>query len=428
MAINLKILSRLNTSFNRNIFYNSAGAFTYAFSQYMLTIVILRMKGAEDAGVYSLAYTFTNIFTTISSFGMSSYQISDVTGRHSDGTYVAARLCTSLAAILCFAAALPFTNFSRVTLLCCAVLMLYRILEGIAGVYLCVLQKSGDYRTIGISNCIKGVFPFAAFCAVFYFSGLPQAVSAMSAAFLLVFLMFDFPRVTGRADFTAKAVKSDIINVLLPSFMFVLQGLTYFGMTFFSRYVIEKTYSIEELGYFSSITIIMLIFPILSGPVLGVFIPGLSGLYAEKKYGIIKRMTFRMGLCVIAGTVVICLSSFIWGGFVLKLVFGEAILSYRYLLLPTLLASCFMLGCNVICSVLIAAQNRLVILIAGVAAALTVILTCPALVRRFYMNGSIYSLIAAFAVEGIIILGALIRHLREPRNIKDVSAVTDNGK
>jgi O-antigen/teichoic acid export membrane protein len=383
------------------------------------------MKGAEDAGVYSLAYTFTNIFATIAGFGMGNYQISDVRGRHSDGTYIAARVCTSLAALVCFAAALFFTGFPRYTLLCCAFLMLYRILEGIAGVYLCVIQKLGDYKTIGISSCMKGVFPFLAFCVVFYFSALPQAVIAMSSAFLLVFVMFDFPRVTRRESFTAKAVKSDIINVLLPSFTLVLQGLTYFVMTFFSRYLIEKTYSTTELGYFSSITLITIVIPILSGPVLGVFIPDLSGLYAEKKYGIIKRMTFRMGLCVIAGTVVICLSSFIWGRFLLKLVFGEEILPYSYLLLPTLLTSCLMLGCGVLGSVLIAMQKRVTLLIAGVSAALTVILTCPTLVRQFYMNGSIYSLILAFSVEGIIMLIALTRGLGD---VKEVSSAADKHK
>jgi O-antigen/teichoic acid export membrane protein len=183
-------------------------------------------------------------------------------------------------------------------------------------------------------------------------------------------------------------------------------------MTFFSRYIIEKTYSIKELGYFSSITMIMLVFPMLAGPALSVFIPGLSGLYAEKKYHIIRRMTFRMGLCVIAGAVAVCLSSFIWGRFALTLVFGKEILEYSYLLPPTLLASFFLLGCGVLGSVLIAIQRRLEFLLAGAAAALTVVALCPTLVRRFYMNGSTYSLIIAFTVQDVIMLAVLLRSLR----------------
>jgi O-antigen/teichoic acid export membrane protein len=374
------------------------------------------MKGADDAGIYSLAYTFTNIFTNISAFGMGSYQISDVTGKHTDGTYVAARICTSLAAIVCFAVSLFFTDFSGVTVICCLFLMLYRIAEGIDGVYLCVLQKFGNYKIIGISGCLKGIFPFSAFCAALYFFELPQAIAAMAAAFLLIFVLFDFPYVTRRAPrFTAQAVMRDIINVLGPSFMLVLQGLMYFCMTFFSRYVVEKVYSIEELGYFSSITLIMIIFPILSGPVINVFIPGLSGLYAEKNYYIIKRMTFRMGLCVIAGAIVVYVSSFFWGRFVLALVFGEKILQYSYLLPPTLLASFFLLGTSILGSVLIAAQMRVELLVASAASALTVILVCPALVRQFYMNGSIYSLIIAFTVQGLITLGTLLYRLRNKK-------------
>ncbi|MDR2795854.1 MAG: lipopolysaccharide biosynthesis protein [Spirochaetaceae bacterium] len=421
----MKLLNNLNTAFNRNIFYNSVGSFTYCFFQYLLTIMILRMKGAEDAGVYSLSYTFTNIFATVAAFGMGNYQISDVTGRHTDGTYIAARICTSAAALVCFAAALFFADFSRSALLCCSALLLYRLLEGLAGVYLCVLQKFEDYKSIGISNCIKGGITFLAFCTALYFWELPQAVLAMSAAFLPVFVLFDIPRATRRAGFTAKAVKRDIINVLLPSFVLVLQSLTYFCMTFFTRYVIEKTYSMEELGYFSSITLIMFVLPFLTGPTLNVFIPGLSGLYAEKKYYIIRRMTFRMGICVIAATVLMSVSSLVWGRFALKLVFGEKILSYSFILMPTLIASGFLLGCGVLGSILIAMRKRVESLIAGAAGAGMAILSCPALVRHFYMNGAIYSLILAFTVQGLIMLVVILRDIRD---IKDVSAFTDNKK
>ena len=174
------------------------------------------MKGAEDAGTYSLAYTFTNIFATIAAFGMGNYQISDVTGRYTDGTYIAARVCTSAAALVCFVTALFFTGFSRATLVCCAFLMLYRLLEGLSGVYLCVLQKFGDYKMISVSYCIKGGLTFLTFCAALHFFELPQAILAMLAAFLPVFLLFDIPRAVRRAGFAAKVLKRDIVNVLFP--------------------------------------------------------------------------------------------------------------------------------------------------------------------------------------------------------------------
>jgi O-antigen/teichoic acid export membrane protein len=178
----------------------------------------------------------------------------------------------------------------------------------------------------------------------------------------------------------------------------------------------------EELGYFSSITLIMFVLPFLTGPTLNVFIPGLSGLYAEKKYYIIKRMTFRMGICVIAVTVLMCVSSLVWGRFALKLVFGEKILSYSFILIPTLIASGFMLGGGVLGCILVAMQKRIEPLIAGAAATVTAILTCPVFVRNFYMNGSIYSLIAAFTVQGFVLLGFLLHNLKKP------SIITDNKK
>jgi O-antigen/teichoic acid export membrane protein len=412
-ALKIRIPAKLNTQLNRDIFYNSAGSFAYCFFQYMITVLLLRVKGAEDAGVYSLAYSFTNIFTLISGFGMGNYQLSDMRGQHSDGTYIAARLCTSAAAAVCFAVSVFFTGFDRYTMLTGAALMLYKLLEGLSGVYLCVVQKAGDYRTIAVSNCAKAVFPFAAFCAGLYFFGLVWALAAMSLAYFMVFTLFDYPRVTGSPAFTARVAAGDIVKVLLPSFILVLQGLCYTGMTFFTRYVINGTYSTEELGYFSSITLLMLVVPIFSAPVLSVFIPGLSGLYADGKFAVIRRMTFRMGVCVIGGTAALCLSSLVWGRFALVLVFGERIAAYLYILMPTLAASGFMLGVGVLTSILTAMQKRVGCLVASAAAMLTAIASCPALVGRFYMNGANYALILAFTVQGIISLAMLLYHLRE---------------
>jgi O-antigen/teichoic acid export membrane protein len=387
----------------------------------MITIVLLRVKGAEDAGIYGLAYSYTNMFVVISTFGMSNYQLSDVTGRHSDGTYIAARVFTSLVAIICFSIMLSFfTDFSLAARLCCAVLMFYRIIEGISGVYICILQKMDDYKTIGISNCVKSIFTFGVFCVMIYFFELNWAVIGMSAAFLLVAFLIDFPRVTNRAGFTAKVVTRDIINILKPSFVLVIQGFIGNFIIFFPRYMIEKAYSTDELGYFSSITLIMFIFPFLVGPAISVFIPGISSLYVDKRYYIIKRMIFRMGLCVIAGTILLCLSSLVWGRFALSLIFGEKILPYSYLLMPALLASGCMLGCGVLGSALVAMQKRSICFIVIIAAALVVVLSCPALVRVFYMNGSLYSLIIAYMVEGFIMLACIFYYL------KNKPAVTDN--
>jgi O-antigen/teichoic acid export membrane protein len=381
------------------------------------------MKGAEDAGIYGLAYSYTNMFVVIANFGMNNYQLSDVRGRHSDGTYIAAYFCTSMASAVCISIVLCFfADFSLKVRLCCAALMLYRILEGISGVYLCILQKMGDYKPIGISRCIKSIFVFGIFCTVLYFFELNWAIIGMSAAFLLVMILIDFMEVIKRAAFTAKVVKHDIINILKPSFILVIQGFISSFAMFFPRYMIEKTYSIEELGYFSSVTLIMFIFPFLVGPALSVFIPGISGLYIDKQYYIIQRMIFRMGICVIAGTILLCLSSLVWGRFALSLVFGEKILTYSYLLMPVLLTSGFILGCGVLSYILIAMQKRLECFIVTIIGTLTITVSCPVLVRAFYMNGSLYSLIMAYAVEGVIMLVYIFYHLRNK------AAVTDNGE
>jgi O-antigen/teichoic acid export membrane protein len=382
----------------------------------------MRIKGAEYTGIYTLSFSFTNIFAMIASFGMGHYQLSDVEKKHSDGTFIAARFCTSIAAFLIFLITLPFTSFSRDIMVCSAILMLYRILESISSVYTCVLQKSYYYKTICLSNTLKGILPFLLLCAALYFFNLYAAVLAMCAAYMLVFIFIDFNRAVNLEGFNPKVIKHDIPKLFPPSFMLVAGGLVTSLMLFFPRYIIEKIYTIEELGYFSSITLVMYIFNFLAGPALSVFLPEISIFCAEKKYAVIKRMAFRMTFLAIFITILITLSSFIWGDFALRLVFGEKILSYNYLLPPTLLTSGFSFICNILAIMLVAMQNRIQYLISLIISTLTIILICPVLVRHFYMNGAIYSFTIAYFECGLILLGMLLYDLK----IK--SASTDNKK
>lgn len=75
-----------------NIFYNSFGMIFYYGCQWLTTLLVVRLSGYSDSGVYGLAMTFTAAFAILALFNTRQYQVSDVAGEYSDRTYIRSRL------------------------------------------------------------------------------------------------------------------------------------------------------------------------------------------------------------------------------------------------------------------------------------------------------------------------------------------------
>ena len=59
----------------RNFLWNTFGQITYMMCQFLCGIFVVRLAGAQQSGFYNVALTVTNIFLSLASFGMYSFQV-----------------------------------------------------------------------------------------------------------------------------------------------------------------------------------------------------------------------------------------------------------------------------------------------------------------------------------------------------------------
>ena len=72
--------------------------------QFLCGILVgkVRLAGEQVSGVYNTALTATGIFLSIASYGMYSFQVSDIRGKYGASTYIRSRVWTcALAVALC---------------------------------------------------------------------------------------------------------------------------------------------------------------------------------------------------------------------------------------------------------------------------------------------------------------------------------------
>ena len=79
---------------SRDFVWNTVGFTAWGMVFPILTIVVTQLVGAENAGVFSLAFVTANLLYLIGSYGMRTYQVSDVDEYHAFKDYLISRVVT----------------------------------------------------------------------------------------------------------------------------------------------------------------------------------------------------------------------------------------------------------------------------------------------------------------------------------------------
>ena len=247
---------------------NSWATFIYFFCQWALTVVIARMSGYADVGTFTLANSFSNIFGFIARFGMRSVQVGDVQGERTDGQYFASRLVTAGISLLPFALALALCRYRAELVLACVAMMGYKLLESFDDVVMGTFQRRHRYAVIAISYTLKGFLTLAAFSfSLWQGMGLSVAVAVMSGTYLAVVLFFDVPRLRD-TDFFSLSFHNlfPLLHCCLPLMVAAILDTL---LIYLPRHAVEKVCGAEELGYYGTISIIVVVLSTLGGAAWG---------------------------------------------------------------------------------------------------------------------------------------------------------------
>ena len=171
-----------------NIFFNSFGTIFYYGCQWLTTILIVRLTGFADKGIYDLAMTFTAAFGILAMYNTRQYQVSDVTGEYSDQTYIRSRLAAMVIAFaICFAGVV-LNGYSLYKSAVILLYMLHKCGEAWIDVYHGIDQKHGRMDYVCYSYLMRAILMLVSFCGVLYLTeNLVLAVGSMTFPFMFCY-------------------------------------------------------------------------------------------------------------------------------------------------------------------------------------------------------------------------------------------------
>jgi len=402
-----------------NSLKNLTGTFFYFFCQWLMLILVIRIAGFEVSGEFVLVTTLTNPFGILSAFCIRSYQLSDINRKFYPQQYTGAYLITCAAALLCFLAVLSIIGYNKNVSLCCFVYIFFKLCETFSVYIITYMQIENKYTKITVSYILKGIIPLAGFSlCLFFMHDLLLSILIMTILFLLIVLFYDLSVINLNIlhgvmiKDTGKIIKSCIPLVLSSLFLPYCQ--------FLMRYNVEKIYGMEKLGYFSAMTMVILIINIIAGSVFIVIIPVISKNYLENnKKNLVKILLIILGIIFIMVSITILLAVFT-GDMIFSLVFGIEILPYMYLLIPVIIASAFLVISGLLNTFLNAIYKRINILICMTAGALTLTIIIIPATKIYGMSGNIYSFIISVIIINILQIIFIIYNIVKLNKIKKI--------
>ena len=82
------------TQLKKNLIFNTAGSLLFYVCQASINLLVVALAGVEANGLLATAMTISNVALSAASYGMRTFQVSDLSGKYSDRTYLHSRYIT----------------------------------------------------------------------------------------------------------------------------------------------------------------------------------------------------------------------------------------------------------------------------------------------------------------------------------------------
>ena len=314
----------------KDYIWNSIGSFLQSAISPILLIVITRLNGVGDSGLFSFAMSLSVVFWAISLWGGRTYQVSDAKKEFSSGDYIVVRFISSLIVAVFSISFCILSGYDLIKTELIMVLVSFKILESIADSMYGVLQIHNRLYIVGISLTMKSVFGFMLFTLVDILTkNIIYGALSIFIVNIAVVIFYDIPwmKHVESVGLTKKNIMQAGKIMKKTAEVFVVVFLTMFSLNI-PRYFLDK-YHYDQIGYFGIMAMPITLLTLFISFVLQPNVVNLSELLKEKKIKEFTKIVSKIDFITFTLGILFVVSSYLIGVWALNTVFGIDINNFR---------------------------------------------------------------------------------------------------
>ena len=220
----------------------------------VLTIVVTQLAGAEQAGMFSLAFVTALLLMFVGNYGMRNFQASDLDEEYSFADYQANRVLTC---VIMLVAGLTYCNIRGYTdqmWLMSLGVYLYKMIDALADVYEGRLQQMDKLYLAGMSQAFRSAAALIGFSfALLITRNVGVSSIAMAVIAAATFVVFTFPLAKLETPKSRRVNVRRVVNLLAQCFPLFVALFMYNLIDNMPKFVMEGALSYDNQLYYNAL-------------------------------------------------------------------------------------------------------------------------------------------------------------------------------
>lgn len=332
--INKFILGNEENIQKKSVFWNMiASTFNAALSIFLLMIVTW-VLGVVEAGIFSLAYSLSQMMLTIGLFDMRAYQATDVSGSERFKYYLTSRVITCICMLLAGLIYVMFKGYSDYKIIIVMLLCLLKMFDALEDVFHGLFQQNGRLDVAGKLQSLRLISVILIFCITLLFTQnlIVAILSGIVISIIIVFLTL----IPTAKLFTKLELSFDIrqiFELFIACFPLFLGSYLALYIENSPKYAIDQFLQPEFQTYYSILFMPSYVINLFSSFAFRPLLTPMAKSWADKNFDLFIGYIKKLCLLVVAFTVITLIGAFFLGIPVLSLVFHADLSSYKTILM-----------------------------------------------------------------------------------------------
>ena len=383
----------------RDLIWNTLGTTLNAFNSLFFLVVVTRINGVDNAGIFTFAYSTGMLLFIIGVYCGRVFQVTDRDKENDDISYLNVHIITTIIMVILGISFSIIRGYELTKVIAIISLVVVKALEAISDTFHAMIQKNNELYKVGISLTIRSVISLMTFVIVdLVFKDMLLAIYTHIIINLLVLVFYDIKNANLSLLKNYYFDKKKVIKIFK-------EGFFVFTFTFLNLFLLNTAkYAID----FNSTNKVQTIFGIIVMPatvvslvaqfIIHPFILEIKEDIKENKYKELARLIGKLSSVVVAFTMLCLICAWFLGIPVLNMIYGVKLDNYKVGLMFILIGAMFYAITTILSNVLISFRKT----ISQAVIYFVIVIVCTIisfiLVKNFDIDGAVYSYLIAMVL------------------------------
>lgn len=376
----------------KNVVWNMIGATANAFNSFLFTIIVTRINGLNDAGIFTYAFATACLLYVIGIYEGRAFQVTDISDKYTDSDYIYNRIFTCIimifvAVVFCIIRGYDLYKSSIIILL-----SIFKCIESFSEIIYGVIQKNHRLYQTGISLTIKAFCDVLIFIVVdFITKNLILSCISIILVNIVVLIIYDYKNMR-----KCKMKKSKYSNT--KNLGLIKAGFFTFIFTFLGLYLVNASrYSIDSLltndfqTIFGIIIMPATFMSLLAQYIISPVLTKIATTIKEQSYQNLRNIVITLSGLILGTGLIILIVAYLLESPVLSFIYGVDLSAYLLDMIVIVFGSIAYSLVSILSAILISLRKtRGQAVIYGIVSIFTCVFSYI-MVKNFNINGASFA-------------------------------------